>query len=129
MADETGLPAIAGICASLPSRSSGLAIIEVPSAEDALEFPHPAGITVRWIVRDHDSKPGAPALQALRAAALPEEPFHAYIVGEQELPTEARRHLVGERGLSKDLVSFCGYWRVGAASPTPKSQVPAEVNS
>jgi len=51
-------------------------------------------------------------------------------VGEQALPTEARRHLVTDRGVSKDLVSFCGYWRVGAASPTPKAQVAgAEVHS
>lgn len=121
VADETGLPAIAGVCASLPSHASGLAIIEVPSGEDALEFAHPAGVTVRWIVRDHDAKPGALALQALREASLPDAPFHAYIVGEQALPTEARRHLVADRGVSKDLVSFCGYWRVGAASPTPKA--------
>jgi NADPH-dependent ferric siderophore reductase len=130
VADETGLPAIAGICATLPAASSGLAIIEVPTAEDALEFPHPAGITVRWIVREHGIKPGSLALEALTGAALPDAPFHAYIVGEQALPTEARRHLVGERGVSKDLVSFCGYWRVGASSPTPKSQTaPAEVTA
>ncbi|MDY0907969.1 siderophore-interacting protein [Microbacterium sp. CFBP9034] len=122
VADETGLPAIARVCASLPSHASGLAIVEVPSAEDALEFEHPAGVTVRWIVRDHDVKPGTPALQALREASLPDAPFHAYIVGEQALPTEARRHLVTDRGVPKDLVSFCGYWRVGAASPTPKAQ-------
>lgn len=123
VADETGLPAIAGICASLPASASGLAIVEVPSAEDALEFEHPAGITVRWIVREHDTKPGTLALQALREASIPDAPFHAYLVGEQALPTDGRRHLVGERGVSKDLVSFCGYWRVGAASPTPKSQL------
>ena len=130
VADETGLPAIASTCATLPADSSGVAIIEVPSAEDALEFPHPAGITVRWIVREHGIKPGSLALQALTEAALPDAPFHAYIVGEQALPTEARRHLVGERGASKDLVSFCGYWRVGASSPTPKSQAaPAEMTA
>ena len=130
VADETGLPAIASICATLPADSSGVAIIEVPSPEDALEFPHPAGITVRWIVREHGIKPGSLALQALTEAALPDAPFHAYIVGEQALPTEARRHLVGERGVSKDRVSFCGYWRVGASSPTPKSQAaPAEVTA
>jgi NADPH-dependent ferric siderophore reductase len=123
VADETGLPAIAAVCASLPPDASGLAVIEVPSAEDALEFPHPDGVTVRWIVRDHHTKPGTPALEALRDATLPDAPFHAYIVGEQALPTEGRRHLVNERGVSKDLVSFCGYWRVGAASPAPKSQV------
>jgi NADPH-dependent ferric siderophore reductase len=130
VADETGLPAIASTCATLPADSSGVAIIEVPSAEDALEFPHPAGIAVRWIVREHGIKPGSLALQALTEAALPDAPFHAYIVGEQALPTEARRHLVGERGVSKDLVSFCGYWRVGASSPTPKSQAaPAEMTA
>ena len=129
VADETGLPAIAGVCASLPEAATGVVIVEVPSTEDALEFPHPAGVSVQWIVREHDVKPGAPALAALQAAPLPDAPFHAYIVGEQALPTEARRHLVGERGVSKDLVSFCGYWRVGAASPAPKSQRAAEVNA
>lgn len=122
VSDETGLPAIAGICAALPSHATGLAIVEVPSAEDALDFPHPAGIIVRWIVRDHDVKPGTLALQALRDAAIPDAATHAYIVGEQALATEGRRHLVGERGVPKDLVSFCGYWRAGAASPAPKSQ-------
>lgn len=121
VADETGLPAIAGVCASLPADATGLAIIEVPSADDALDFEHPAGVIVRWIVRDHDAKPGTLALQALRDAALPDAPFHAYLVGEQALPTDGRRHLVSERGVSKDHVSFCGYWRVGAASPAPKS--------
>lgn len=122
VADETGLPAIAGVAASLPADATGVAIIEVPSAEDALDFVRPAGLTVEWIVREHGRKAGTLALQALTRAALPDAPFHAYIVGEQALPTDARRHLVGERGVPKDLVSFCGYWRVGAASPAPKSQ-------
>lgn len=120
--DETGLPAVAGICASLPATATGIAIIEVPSDEDALAFEHPAGVEVRFITRDHDAKPGTLALRALQEATLPEAP-HAFIAGEQALPTDARRHLVGDRGLAKDAVSFCGYWRVGAASPTPKSQV------
>ena len=65
IADETGLPAIAGICASLPADAAGLAIIEVPAADDALDFAQPAGVEVRWIVREHDAMPGAPALHAL----------------------------------------------------------------
>ncbi len=122
VADETGLPAIAGICASLPSHAEGVAIVEVPSADDALDFPRPEGVTVRWIVRDDHAAPRTLALQALRDAAIPDAPCHAYVVGEQALATGGRRHLVGERGIPKDLVSFCGYWRVGAASPAPKSQ-------
>ncbi|GAA5034147.1 siderophore-interacting protein [Microbacterium fluvii] len=122
--DETALPAVSSICATLPASASGRAIIEVPSLDDALEFPHPAGIEVEWIVRDHDDKPGTLALarlEALTDAEYPAADFHAYLAGEQALPTSARRHLVA-RGVDKDLISFCGYWRVGAASPTPKSQ-------
>jgi NADPH-dependent ferric siderophore reductase len=126
VADETGVPAVAGVCASLPASAAGVALLEVPSAEDALEFERPAGVDVRWIVRDHGERPGVPALAALRAldaGDLAGAGLHAFIVGEQSLPTEARRHLVGERGVSKDQVSFVGYWRVGAASPTPKAQL------
>ena len=64
-----------------------------------------------------------------RIRGLDQPTRHAYVVGEQSLPTGARRHLVNDRGIEKDLVSFCGYWRVGAASPTPKSQVAASVEA
>lgn len=119
--DETALPAIAAISASLPADATGTAIIEVPSEEDALEFPHPSGLEVVWLVRPHDVAPGALALQALGRTALPDAPFHAYAAGEQALASGARKHLVGERGVDKNAVSFCGYWKIGAASPASKA--------
>ncbi|UGS25323.1 siderophore-interacting protein [Microbacterium resistens] len=119
--DETALPAIASICASLPDTAAGVALIEVPSAEDALDFPHPPGVTVEWIVRGHDEAPGRPALERLRARELPPQPFHAYAAGEQSLASGVRKLLVGERGVDKHQVSFCGYWRIGAASPSSKA--------
>jgi len=119
--DETALPAIASISASLPADATGTAIIEVPSEEDALEFPHPSGLEVVWIVRPHDVAPGALALQSLGRTALPDAPFHAYAAGEQALASGARKHLVGERGVDKNAVSFCGYWKLGAASPASKA--------
>ena len=111
--DETALPAISAICASLPSNATGTVIVEVPSAEDTLDFPHPEGIDVAWIVRPHDARPGALALDTLAQTALPDAPFHAYGAGEQSLAAGVRKHLVGERGVDKDTVSFCGYWRAG----------------
>lgn len=124
VADETGAPAVASICASLPSHATGIAIVEAPSPEDVLEFEAPAGVEVRWIVRPSTPdapKPGALALEALQQLPAPASDTHAFIVGEQSLPTGARRHLVAQ-GLDKDRISFVGYWRVGAASPAPKSQ-------
>lgn len=124
VADETGAPAIAGVCASLPASATGVALIEAPSVDDVLAFDAPAGVEVRWLVRPEGAKPGSLALEALREVELPASPFHAFIVGEQSLPTTARRELVA-RGVDKSAISFVGYWRIGAASPTPKSQAAA----
>jgi len=126
VADETGAPAVASICASLPAAASGVALVEAPSADDVVPFDAPAGVTVRWLVRDHDTAPGSLALAALADETLPADPFHAFIVGEQSLPTAARRMLVNERGVPKDRIDFIGYWRVGAGSPAPKAQASAE---
>ncbi|MDQ0726956.1 siderophore-interacting protein [Microbacterium sp. W4I20] len=119
--DATALPAIASICASLPLDAVGTAIIEVPSDEDALAFPHPSGVEVVWIVRPHDVAPGSLALETLARTVLPDAPFHAYGAGEQALASGVRKHLVGERGVDKNAVSFCGYWKIGAASPASKA--------
>ncbi|MFC4138761.1 MULTISPECIES: siderophore-interacting protein [unclassified Microbacterium] len=119
--DETALPAIAGICASLPASATGVAIVEVPDAADALDFPHPDGVELRWVVRSGAEEPGVAALAALRGAALPDAPFHAYVAGEQALATGGRRLLVNERGVDKSRVSFTGYWKIGAASPASRA--------
>ncbi|MFJ4253686.1 siderophore-interacting protein [Microbacterium sp. NPDC090003] len=119
--DETALPAIASIAASVPAGATGTAIIEVPSLDDALDFPHPEGVSVEWVLRPHDEQPGAIALQRVAELDLPAETFHTYAAGEQSLASGVRKLLVGERGVDKNTVSFCGYWKIGAASPTSKA--------
>ncbi|GAA2569046.1 siderophore-interacting protein [Microbacterium binotii] len=118
VADETGVPAVSGVCASLPASATGVALIEVPSEADALAFDAPAGVEVRWLVRDAQTRPGTLALAALEEVPLPAGGVHAFIVGEQSLPTSARRALVA-RGLDKASISFIGYWRMGASTPAP----------
>jgi NADPH-dependent ferric siderophore reductase len=118
VADETGLPAIAGICASLPADAQGAAIVEVPHADDAQEFPTPAGVVVHWVVREHGQRPGAAAYAAASAVELPGDvAAHAYAVGESGLATGIRRLLVNERAWAKSDVSFCGYWRLPKGAP------------
>lgn len=118
--DETALPAIAGICRSLPATARGLAIIEVPTAGDRQEFPAPQGMDITWIPRDETAdghgRPGELALRALTAADLPEGDVHAHAIGESALATGARRHLIQERGVPKRHVDFVGYWRQGRAA-------------
>lgn len=118
--DETALPAIAGICRSLPALSRGLAIIEIPTADDRQEIAAPDGMEIVWIARDESSevveKPGELALSTLTAATLPDGAVHAHTIGESRLATGARRHLVHERGVPKRHVDFVGYWRHGRAA-------------
>ncbi|RLK52349.1 siderophore-interacting protein [Microbacterium telephonicum] len=128
VADETGVPAVAGVCSSLPASATGVVLLEAPSAEDTLAFDAPAGVEVRWIVREQGGTPGAAALDALQQLPAETAGTHYFIVGEQSLPTSARRHLVAA-GVDKAQISFVGYWRVGAASPAPKSQQAQEAHS
>ncbi|MFY1637083.1 siderophore-interacting protein [Solwaraspora sp. WMMB335] len=120
VADETGLPAVAGICQALPAGARGLAIVEIPAASDRQDFPVPPGIQLIWVDREGTSKPdevpGRLALDALRAAQLPDGTVYGYLVGESALATGARRYLVTERGIPKNHVDFVGYWRHGHAA-------------
>ncbi|GAA0729939.1 siderophore-interacting protein [Dactylosporangium roseum] len=114
--DETGMPAVAGICGSLPDDARGLAIVEVPSEADKQDFRVPAGVELRWIVRDGQGVPGRLALAALREAALPRGALYGYLAGESSLATGARRFLVEQRGVPKQHLDFIGYWRHGHAA-------------
>ncbi|WP_454043455.1 siderophore-interacting protein [Cellulosimicrobium sp. Marseille-Q8652] len=121
VADETGLPAVAGICESLPDDARGLAVVELPDPADVQDFRVPAGVELRWIARsDHAAAeqvvPGRLALDAVLAADLPSAPVYAYAVGESSLVTGVRRHLVNDRGVPKTHVDFVGYWRHGQAA-------------
>ncbi len=123
VADESGLPAVAGICESLPDDARGVAVVEVPTAGDRQEFRTPSGIELRWVVRsdaDPHAVPGQAALAELRGLDLAghDGEVYAFALGESSLATGARRHLVGERGVPKAHVDFVGYWRHGKASPS-----------
>ncbi|GGQ49415.1 siderophore-interacting protein [Couchioplanes azureus] len=116
--DETGMPAVAGICASLPDDAQGVAIVEIPAEADRQDFRVPAGVDLRWVVRGPDEHvPGRAALAALRAADLPATPVYAFLAGESSLATGARRHLVEDRKVPRQHVDFIGYWRHGHAQP------------
>jgi len=71
--DESALPAIVGILADLPRDTRGLAILEIPAAEDAQPVDAPAGVEVRWLPRaDPHDRPGAPG----DAAGVPRRGAH-----------------------------------------------------
>lgn len=115
VADESGLPAVAGILDSLPADAAGRAIVEIPSGGDAQDLRIPSGVRVDWTVRENGGTPGHAALAAAIESGIPGEPFFGWTVGEQSLPAAMRRHWV-EAGVPKEHIMFCGYWRAAAGT-------------
>lgn len=116
VADEGGMPAALGILRDMPRDAAGDAVIELFDDRDRQEVDAPDGVTVHWVIRDPGVAPGSIALPAVRALPLADR-LYAFVVGESALATGVRRYLVGERHIPKSNVTFCGYWRVGKASP------------
>ncbi|MCW4352771.1 siderophore-interacting protein [Hoyosella sp. YIM 151337] len=113
VADESGLPAVAGILSALPEHSTGRAVIEVPTDEDQQKLDAPSGIEVTWVPRNgKGGLPGAAALEAVRHLPVSARDTYCWAVGEQSLPVGARRHWVAA-GVPKANITFCGYWRAG----------------
>ena len=111
--DESALPAIAASVERLPGDAVGAILVEVADAEHRVELGAPAGMSVRWLLRD-----GAPAgtttllADALAGLAwLPGTP-HVFAHGEREA-MKALRPIVREREIPRDRLSLSGYWAFG----------------
>lgn len=110
VADATGVPAAAGILAALPAGTTATVLVEVPTAQDVPDLPVRDGVDLAWRVAGDAGS----LLEDVAARALPAAGVYAWVAGEAALATSVRRHLVRERGLGKDDVYFCGYWRADA---------------
>ena len=119
-AEETGLPGVVGIAASLPRDTVGRIIQEVPTAADVRELDAPAGVAVTWIVREHTEHhvPGRAALAELQRHVPGDDRGYAFVVGESTLATEGRRHL-HRAGLPKSRITFSGFWKHEAREAVP----------
>lgn len=102
--DQSALPAIAASLAALPAGVKALAYIDVHDEHEVQELAGPAGVDVRWV---HNG-----LLDAVRAAEFPAGSVYAWLAGEASVVKALRRHLVGERGVAKNMIAFSGYWRV-----------------
>jgi NADPH-dependent ferric siderophore reductase len=137
--DETAVPAIASILATLPSGYVGRAVLEVPEVDDFQVLDSEADVEVTWLARGAHAH-GA-LLEAVVREALPprgtlraveeidpddivwETPTgparegspYVWIAGEAGVVRDLRRYLVGEAGLPRESVAFMGYWRHSAA--------------
>lgn len=112
--DETALPAIGAIVGSLPAGTHARVFVEIHDDAERRHLTGAPEVDLTWVPRS-----GAPAgettvlLDAVRGADLPDGTPYAWVAGESAAVRDIRRHLVGDRGIPKDAVTFMGYWRRG----------------
>ncbi len=142
VADETALPAVAGILEELAAQVDPprvLALLEVAGEGGAIALKAPPSAELVWLPRGQAAYGQAmvEAVQARLAAspvvagdALDEidvdaqilweqsdagvaGPFYAWVAGEAGAVMAIRRHLVRDCGLDRRALTFMGYWRQG----------------
>ncbi|WBQ05903.1 siderophore-interacting protein [Kribbella sp. CA-293567] len=114
IADETALPALAGILEQLPADVRATVFVEVPDIRDIRSLPSLGRVDITWL--PHAGAPeGTPKSlpEALEAASLARDVDFAWVAGESAMIKQIRRHLVNQVGLPKSAVSFQGYWKRG----------------
>ncbi|MGI4776818.1 MAG: siderophore-interacting protein [Janthinobacterium lividum] len=110
--DDTALPAIFRRLGELPAGARAVVLAEVDGPEDHVELPSAADVEVIWVHRG--GKTGTPLLEALRAAQLPNNDFHAWIGCESAVAKALRAHLTDERRADPKWIRASGYWRRGS---------------
>lgn len=107
--DESALPAIASICATLPVGEHTSAVLEVAGPAD--ELPVSAG-EVRWVRRGNVSAGGPELLHAALADVEIPAGARGYLMGESRAMI-ALRAVLEARGVAHDAIFVKGYWNVG----------------
>lgn len=113
VADETALPALAGILEQLPAAVHATVIVEVPDVRDIRPLPSPGTAAITWVTPVGAGPTSL--LEALKSGDLPYDADYAWAAGESSMIKAVRRHLVNAVGLPKSAISFQGYWKRGEA--------------
>jgi NADPH-dependent ferric siderophore reductase len=121
VADETGLPAVAGVLELLPPEASIQVVAEVGSLDERQELPDHPGATVSWLTRDGAAAGTATDLLVDGVRALEWTGAHPYVFGggESRAMTRVRRYVRDERGCPREAVSLVAYWRHAADTEAP----------
>lgn len=115
LADETGLPAVARMLASLPRDAQGLAFLEVADAQEEQALAAPAGFEIRWLHRDKVAPGTAPLLQAFEELDLEQEGPGLYLWAAMEHETFRQLRAAARQRLrpARDQHLIVSYWRNG----------------
>ncbi|GAA1811461.1 siderophore-interacting protein [Luedemannella flava] len=107
--DLVALPAIAATLEAMAPGTRATVLVEVADVADELPLRTAADVEIRWVHRAG----GGSLTQAVRSLTFAPGVVQAFVHGEGGAIQDLRRHLLGERGMTRDLLSISGYWHHG----------------
>jgi NADPH-dependent ferric siderophore reductase len=113
--DETAVPAIRRLAASMRADATGQILVEVPDAARELAISAPEGINIDYVHRG--VVPGGQVLgqhvDTLTEEDRPPGDVFVFIAAEQSIVRHGRELAVGRWGLDADRIVVKGYWKLG----------------
>ena len=111
--DESAVPAIAQLIATLSSERPVHVGIEVSSPDAIRSLPSRETTRVDWRVLPEGTTPGTAQVDYVRAAELEPE-ARIWAAGEAAAMQRIRRHLFDDRGVDRSRTMIRGYWKRSA---------------
>ena len=109
--DESALPAIAASLDAVPDGVLVVVRLLCDGPEHELDLPTPGQLDLQWLHRTGEPEDVDLLVESVRSLAFPRGRVHAFVHGEADEIRAIRRHLLGERGLSRSDMSCSPYWR------------------
>jgi len=109
--DESALPAIAASLGAVPAGTRAVVRLVCDGSEHRLDLDCPGELDLEWLHRTGGSDDAELLVSAVRDLTFPEGAVHAFVHGEADEIRAIRRHLLGDRGLTRQAMSCSPYWR------------------
>jgi NADPH-dependent ferric siderophore reductase len=109
--DESALPAIAASLEAVPSKALAVVRLVCDGPDHQIVLTCPGVLDLTWLHRTGEPADADLLPAAVRDLAFPRGRVHAFVHGEADEIRAIRRHLLGDRGLSRSDMSCSPYWR------------------
>jgi NADPH-dependent ferric siderophore reductase len=106
LGDETAVPAVAGILATLPAAFPVRVLLEVEDAGEEQPLPSGADVELTWLHRDETT-----LARAVEALEQPPPDGYVWGAGRKDEMNRIRRHLLRDRSLAPERVDVVNYWK------------------
>ena len=125
LGDETAIPALTGIVASLPADTRGSIVVEADDIDACPAIERvPSGVNVQYLAREGRragdtlaAAAGSWAASDAGAARAADAAFAGWIAAESSAIPRIRR-VIADVGVPRELVHSQGYWNLGARGTT-----------